>query len=160
MIRRPPCSPLFPYPPLFRSAGRLPRGVSAVPAGTPAGRALVNLPAAYTVVPTTAWDHTTPSTCTVGSGSAVTVVGVAGSAGTRGAESARAVPDGNPPRTPASTSTAISAASSALGAAVVRADIWCIPPVRPSSHVGPRDRPANTTRAEGGAGIPRRGDGP
>ena len=39
--------------------------------------------------PATACDHTTPSICTVGSASAVTVGGVAGSVGSVGRESAR-----------------------------------------------------------------------
>ena len=55
-------------------ASRFARGVRFVPAAAPAGRALLKRPPAYTVLPTTAWDQTTPSICTVGSRSAVTVV--------------------------------------------------------------------------------------
>ena len=52
------------------------RAVSLVPAAAPAGRAEVNLPVAYTVLPTTTWSQTTPLICTVGSESAETVAGV------------------------------------------------------------------------------------
>src|SRR3954451_1012912 len=48
----------------------------APPAATPAGRAVVKLPPAKTLLPTTACDHTTPLTCHVGSASAETVAGV------------------------------------------------------------------------------------
>src|SRR4051794_21361854 len=57
------------------------RGVSFVPAGDPAGRAEVNSPVAYTVLPTTTWSQTTPLICTVGSASALTVVSVTGGTG-------------------------------------------------------------------------------
>src|SRR3954468_10372471 len=61
-------------PVVMSYASRLERGVRLVPAAAPAGRVLVNEPPAYTVLPATACDHTTPlSSCTVGSGSDVTV---------------------------------------------------------------------------------------
>src|SRR5690606_22327972 len=62
-------------------ARRFDRGVSLVPAGAPAGRALLNSPPAYTVPPETACVHTMPLICTVGSGSALTVVVTPGSGG-------------------------------------------------------------------------------
>ncbi len=49
------------------------RGVRFVPGAAPAGRALAKDPPAYTVLPTITWVHTTPSICTVGSASAVTL---------------------------------------------------------------------------------------
>src|SRR6516164_6038811 len=59
--------------PVVRSKdSRLFRGVRLVPGAAPAGRAFAKLPPAYTVLPTTASDHTTPSICTVGNPSAVT----------------------------------------------------------------------------------------
>src|ERR1044072_1008059 len=63
----------------------------ATPVPEPAGRAVVKLPPAYTRFPTMACDQTTPLICTVGSASALTVVGVPGSLGFWGAESAVAV---------------------------------------------------------------------
>ncbi len=45
------------------------------PGAAPAGRALANDPATYTVFPTVTCDQTTPSICTVGSGSVATVAG-------------------------------------------------------------------------------------
>ena len=65
-------------PVVMSYARRFERGVSFVPAAAPAGRALENEPAAYTTLPTTAWSHTMPLICTVGSESAVTVVGSPG----------------------------------------------------------------------------------
>jgi hypothetical protein len=43
-----------------------------VPGADPAGRAVLNEPPAYTVLPITTCDQTTPLTCTVGSASALT----------------------------------------------------------------------------------------
>jgi hypothetical protein len=43
--------------------------------GVPAGRALAKLPVTYTVLPTTTSAQATPSICTVGNGSALTVAG-------------------------------------------------------------------------------------
>ena len=54
----------------------LARGVSCWPGAAPAGRAEVNSPTAYTVLPTTSWSHTTPLIWTVGRASAVTVAEV------------------------------------------------------------------------------------
>ena len=58
-----------------------------VPGAAPAGRAFGKLPPAYTVLPTIAWDQTTPSTCTVGRASAVTALA---GRGVRGAAAADA----------------------------------------------------------------------
>ena len=69
-------------------ASRLDRVVSLLPAAEPDGRALLKLPVTYTVLPTVTWAQATPSICTVGSASAVTVAGVPAG----GAESARAGP--------------------------------------------------------------------
>ena len=80
------------------------RTVSWVPAAAPAGRALVNFPVAYTVLPTTTCDQTTPLICTVGSASAVTVAGVAGFLGSSGAESAWAVAGPRRPSAPPANS--------------------------------------------------------
>src|SRR3954469_9476267 len=65
----------FSTPVVMSNARRFCRGMRFVPAAAPAGRAFEKDPPAYTVFPTTAWDHTTPlSICTVGSGSSVTVL--------------------------------------------------------------------------------------
>src|SRR5688500_6246789 len=94
-------------------ARRLLRVVSWVPGAAPAGRGEVKRPATYTVSSTTACDQATPSIWTVGSESAVTVVGVSGSAGFSGAESARATPGAStPPRTPPTTAALATPATS------------------------------------------------
>ena len=61
----------------------------APPTGTPGGRARVNSPVTYAVLPTTTESQTTPLTCQVGRPSADTVAGVPGA----GAVSAEAPGD-------------------------------------------------------------------
>src|SRR3712207_1127767 len=106
------------------------RHTSPTPAGAPAGRAVLNRPATYTVLPTTTCAHATPLICAVGSGSAVTVTGVVGFAGSSGAESARATLGARTARPPASRSVLTSPARSLLSAAV---DLECmgVPPSCP-----------------------------
>jgi len=72
-----------------------------VPAAEPAGRAFAKLPPPYTVLPTTACDQTTPSICTVGNASAVTVLadGCATGAGSADAAGASATLTANPATT-------------------------------------------------------------
>src|SRR3712207_8776508 len=94
------------------------RHTSPTPAGAPAGRAVLNRPATYTVLPTTTCAQATPLICTVGSGSAVTVTGVAGFAGSSGAESAWAALGARTASPPASRSMLTSPARSLLSAAV------------------------------------------
>src|SRR6478735_4078738 len=56
-------------------ASRFARRTVLLPGAAPAGRAVLNLPPTYTVLPTTSWVQTTPFTCTVGRPSAVTPEG-------------------------------------------------------------------------------------
>src|SRR3954453_7926385 len=73
-------------------ARKLLRGVVFDPAGDPAGLAAVNLPATYTVSPTTTCAQATPFIWTVGSAVAPTVAGEAGLVGSGGIVSAAAGP--------------------------------------------------------------------
>ena len=81
------------------------------PTATPGGRAFVKLPVTYTVLPTTAWLHTTPLICQVGRASAPTVstgggggVSAAAAGATRGGADA-----------PATTTAARAARAEATG---------------------------------------------
>jgi len=84
------------------------RGVVFEPAGDPAGRAVPNLPATYTVSPTTVCAQATPSIWTVGSAVAPTVGGDAGSLGSGGIVSADAGAPIPPPMRSSALSTAVS----------------------------------------------------
>src|SRR5689334_23121440 len=77
-------------------ASRLLRAVRFVPAAAPAGRALLNLPPAQTVLPTTACDQTTPSICTVGNASAVMALFGAACTGAGAASAAPAPANASP----------------------------------------------------------------
>src|SRR5690348_10997260 len=88
------------------------RGVWLLPAADPAGRAWLKLPVAYTVLPTTTCDQTTPLTCTVGSESAETVDSVTGGTGAVSASAGAAERAASGARVSAATSTAGRAARS------------------------------------------------
>jgi hypothetical protein len=104
------------------------------------------------VVPTTTCDQTTPSICTVGRASAVTVAGVPGSAGSSGAESARAVPVRAPPAAPPTSRQLSTPATSARAIADVRTDIRV--PRSLSHQPALMSRSTNTKRDDASALIP------